>query len=51
VTMRCNGFAPVAYDDARALILGTLPGEQSLKCGECYAKREFRVFSGFVRFQ
>ena len=37
--MRCVGFAAVACDDARVLILGTLPSTKSLERGEYYAKK------------
>ena len=37
--MKCVGFDPVADFDARTLILGTLPGAESLECDEYYAKK------------
>jgi TDG/mug DNA glycosylase family protein len=37
---KCVAFKPVAGDDARVLILGTLPGAESLKRCEYYAKKE-----------
>ncbi len=37
--MKCVGLDPVADFDARALILGTLPGAESLKRNEYYAKK------------
>ena len=36
--MKSHGFGSVARDDARVLILGTLPGKISLECGEYYAQ-------------
>lgn len=37
---KCIGFEAVERSDARALILGTLPGVESLKQGEYYAKKQ-----------
>lgn len=37
--MMCVGFDPVEDASARVLILGTLPGAESLRCGEYYANR------------
>jgi len=36
-TDSCNGFPAVSRPDARILVLGTLPGQRSLACGEYYA--------------
>jgi hypoxanthine-DNA glycosylase len=35
--MRSTCFAPIAEKNARILILGTLPSQRSLECGEYYA--------------
>ncbi|MDP9050214.1 MAG: DNA-deoxyinosine glycosylase [Acidobacteriota bacterium] len=35
----CLGFDPVSAKDARVLILGTLPGEESLAANEYYANK------------
>lgn len=37
--MRVQGFHPIAHRDALALILGTIPGRDSLDAGEYYANR------------
>ena len=37
-TLDCKGLDAVVGVDARVLILGTLPGAQSLKCGQYYAQ-------------
>lgn len=38
MTSKRSGFPPVASPDARVLVLGSLPGEFSLACGEYYAQ-------------
>lgn len=35
--VRSFGFPPISTPDARIMILGSLPGRQSLECGEYYA--------------
>lgn len=35
--MRITGFEPICALDARVLILGTMPGKESLRVGEYYA--------------
>ncbi len=36
----CVGFPPIAAKDARVLILGTLPSEESLRRAQYYGKKE-----------
>ena len=35
--MRITGFPPIVSENATVLILGTMPGPESLRCGQYYA--------------
>lgn len=50
--MKCNGFDPVVDTNARVLILGSLPGEESLKMKRYYAKKTntfWRIMGDLLR--
>ena len=42
---RKEGLPPKVFDDPEILILGTFPGEESLKTGEYYANKRNRFWS------
>ena len=42
--MRCQGFLPIINKNAKILILGSMPSEQSLKVNEYYGNRQNRFW-------
>ncbi len=45
MTMRILGFEAIIAPDARVLVLGTMPGEESMRVGEYYANRRNSFWS------
>lgn len=51
--MKVLGFEPITAPNARVLVLGTMPGEESLRAGEYYANRRnsfWRIVSELFGF-
>lgn len=43
--MKCQGFLPVINEDAKILVLGSMPSEQALKLKEYYGNKQNRFWS------
>lgn len=48
--MKSSCFSPIARADAQLLILGSLPGEESLRLGEYYAQKQNAFWKIMERF-
>ncbi len=48
---RIKGFAPIAFEDSEVLLLGTLPGVESLQKNYYYADKTNYFWDFFVNMQ